>query len=268
MILGFISIIIELIILILIIIKIYKEYKSSNSFAEKTLFLLIILIFLYPIVLFTIDKTNLASYMGWVNENNSDRWFSYFATYGSSLVSAIIGAIALILMTMLQLKRQDDKDREAIRINNMPLLIYDISRKKGAFDISNLLLTNCKEGKTIDFEIKIQNIGMNTVKKSFMHISSKMLSSDIYEWLENNGCIKKDETVYIYRFLSLPKGISSLSITIFYCDLINNWYRQKVLIKFDIADYCDKNGSLYVPSIMVEDGELLDEEPKEKKLVK
>ncbi len=262
-ILCIVGILVELIILIGVFISIYKEYKDLHTITEKTLFCMLILIFLYPLIMFTFDRANLASKIGWVDESNSERWFNYLVTYGSSLVSAIIGSISLVLMTIFQLKRQDEKDNETARINNMPLLNYEIIRNKGDAGLDNLLITNCKKGKIIDFKVKIRNVGMNTVKKSFVVLSSKDLPDNIYSWLDNKGCINKDESVSIYRYLKLSKGKHIINFSVFYCDLINNWYSQNIVISFDISDYSEKNGGIHISSIKVENEKLIKEEPKE-----
>lgn len=259
-----IGILVELFFIIWGIIRIYKEYKASNTITEKTLFWMIILIFAYPFLMYTLDKTNLASKMGWVNKDDTERWFNYLVTYGSSFVSAIIGAISLVLMTIFQLKRQDEKDKETTRINNMPLLTYEVSRNLKDTNLKNILLTNCKKGQIINFNLKIRNVGMNAVKKSFIILSSSDLPGEVHKQLDNNGCINKNESVSIDSCLKLSKGDHAISLAVFYCDLINNWYSQNIRISIIVTGHLNKTEDTYI-SLKVEDEKLIKEEPKELK---
>jgi len=262
-ILYIIGIIIEISIIVFFILNLYKQYKDSKTVDEKIVFFLILFVFAVPLIIYYLDRYNVFSKLEWTQNTDSDRWFNFLATYVSSMFGALIGAVALVLMTIHQMDRQDEKDKKIVRINNMPLLTYKLSRNTGEINLANLLLTNCKKGKSIDFELVIKNVGMNAIKKSFIVFSSEDFSSPHYSWLENNGCIDKNESVTIYRYLELSKGKHTINFTIYYCDLINNWYSQNVRLDFEITNYFDKNGNIYLPNMIIEDEILLNEEPKE-----
>ena len=104
---------------------------------------------------------------------------------------------------------------------------------------------------------------MNTIKKSFIVFSSSDFSNTYYSWLPNNGCIEKNECVNIYRYLNLSNGKHTIFFTIYYCDLINNWYKQNGRLDFEITNYFDKNGNIYLPNIIIEKEEFIKEEPAE-----
>lgn len=261
--LKIISWIIGIAIVVFSISKLYKQYKESNTIDEKTVFFLLLLIFAVPLIIYYLDRYDVFSKLKWIENTDSDRWFNFLATYISSIFGALIGAVALILMTKHQMDGQDEKDKEIVRINNMPLLTYKLSRNTGEINLENLLVTNCKKGKSIDFELTIKNVGMNTIKKSFIVFASEDFSNPYYNWLENNGCIDKNESVTIYRYLELSNGKHTINFTIYYCDLINNWYSQNIRLKFEVTNYFDKNGNIYLPNMIIEDEKLLKEEPKE-----
>lgn len=258
-----IEIIIIIALVVLPILKLYRQYKDSKTVDEKVVFFLILLIFVVPLIIYYLDRYDVFSKLKWIENTDSDRWFNFIATYISSTFGALIGAVALILMTMHQMDRQDEKDKDIVRINNMPLLTYKLSRNTGEINLENLLETIFEKGKSIDFELTIKNVGMNTIKKSFIVFSSDDFSSPYYSWLENNGCIDKNEFVTIYRYLKLSNGKHTINFTIYYCDLINNWYSQNIRLNFEITNYFDKDGNIYLPNMIIEDEILLEEEPKE-----
>lgn len=262
-ILWIVEVIIIILLVVLPILKLYRQYKDSKTVDEKVVFFLILLIFVVPLIIYCLDRYDVFSKLKWIENTDSDRWFNFLATYISSIFGALIGAVALILMTMHQMERQDEKDKEIVRINNMPLLTYKLSRNTGEINLENLLVTNCKKGKSLDFELFIKNVGMNAIKKSFIVFSSDDFSNPYYNWLENNGCIDKNESVAIYRYLKLSKGKHTINFTIYYCDLINNWYSQNIRLNFEITNYFDKDGNIYLPNMIIEDEILLEEEPKE-----
>lgn len=258
-----ISWIVVIAIVLFFILKLYKLYKASNTIFEKVCYLLILFLSLTPLIIYYLDRYDIFSKLKWIVNTDSDRWFNFIATYISSIAGALIGAAALVLITMHQLNRQDEKDKEITRINNMPLLTYKLSRNDGEINLENLIETNCKKSKSIDFELIIKNVGMNAIKKSFIVFSSEDFPSLYYARLENNGCIDKDESVKVYRYLNLSNGKHTINVIVYYCDLINNWYSQNVILNFEITNYFDKDGNIYFPNMIIEDEKLLDEEPKE-----
>ena len=216
-ILYIIGIVIIILIVILPILHLYKQYKDFKTIDEKVVFFLVISIFLVPLLIYYLDRYDVFNKLGWIQNMNSDNWFNFVSTYVSSIFGALIGAVTLVLMTRQQMDRQDEKDKEFIRINNMPLLTYKLIRDTGEITVENLLETNCKAGKSIDFKLVIKNVGMNTVKKSFIVFSSQNFSNSYYCWLENNGCIDKNESLTIYRYLKLSVGNHTINFTIYYC---------------------------------------------------
>lgn len=258
-----IVIIIEIVITVLASLKLYKEYKLSKTIDEKVLFFLILFIFLIPLLIYYIDIYDIPSKFNWLKNSDSERWFNFLATYISSMFGAIIGVVVLIFMTKHQMDRQDEKDKEILRINNMPLLSYEISRKDGEVNLENLFITNCEKGNCVDFELKIVNLGMNAIKKAFIEFSSIDFYNSYYSWLAGGGCIDKGDSVKVYRYLKIPEGKHIINATIYYCDLINNWYSQNVIINLDYTNYFDKNGCIFDFSIIIEDEKFINEVPKE-----
>ena len=153
-----IGIIIEIAIVVFSMSRLYKQYKDSKTIDEKVVFFLFLFIFASPLIIYYLDRYDVFSKLKWIENIDSDRWFNFLATYVSSILGALIGAVVLIIMTKHQMDRQDEKDKEIVRINNMPLLTYKLNRNTGKINLENLIVTNCKKGKNVDLELNIKNV--------------------------------------------------------------------------------------------------------------
>ena len=188
------AIIIDILIIASLILNLYKQYKNSKTIDERIVLLLILFSILLPLTIYYLDRYDIFTKLDILQNIDSDRWFNFLATYLSSIFGALIGAVTLVLMTMHQMDRQDKKENEIVRINNMPLLNYKLTKNAGEINLENLFVTNYKNGESINFELIIKNVGMNTIKKSFIVFSSSDFSNTYYSWLPNNGCIEKNES--------------------------------------------------------------------------
>lgn len=259
---GF-GIILEILTLIYLIWIIYKEYKISETIEEKTAFFLLAGLFLIPLSAYCLDKYDIPTKLNLVTNINIERWFNFFTTYASSIFSTIISAVALFLITKNQINKQEDKDIEILRINNLPLLSYKISDNKGKASLENLINTDSNGKNFADFELKITNLGLNTIRKAFIIFSSKENDNLATFWLAGGGCIDKNESITIYRYLSIPDEYV-MTVTLYYCDLINNWYEQKVIITLKTINRRGKKECNR--TIRINNEKLIKEEPK--KLIK
>jgi len=90
---------------------------------------LLFFITLVPIVIYYLDRYNVPTYMGWATDVNSQNWLAFLANYSAGIMSAVIGAIVLVLVTIWQINRnkQDsiERDKQNLRIQNMPILKYN-----------------------------------------------------------------------------------------------------------------------------------------------
>ena len=130
--------------------KLYREYKEIKKLNGKVVFWLIFAVIVIPVVLYYLDRYDIASKFKLVSSNNSDRWFTFLSSYLSTIVSAIIGAIALVIMTLYQLEDQREKNLEDRRINNLPFLQYNFTTEDSTINGKTYeLKTSIKNGKSI-----------------------------------------------------------------------------------------------------------------------
>lgn len=158
-----IKILIVAFISILMVNKIYKEYKKSETLDEKIVFIIIIIIFSIPAIIYYTDRSNIISNLGLFKNSNSERWFSFIETYISSLISAVIGAIALIRMTTNQMDIERKKNLSDKCIENAPIFKYEIDNKV-VWTPFECIVFNNETGKPYGLTLAIENIGLNHAK--------------------------------------------------------------------------------------------------------
>lgn len=174
-----------------------------------------------PIVIYYLDRYNVPTYMGWATDVNSQNWLAFWANYSAGIMSAVIGAIVLVLVTIWQINRnkQDsiERDKQNLRIQNMPILKYKIdSQEQQNGKSEEFILTNIDDGINYNFNILIKNVGLNTVKSikvdikidSFINIKQRILGRDTIYVLD------KGEEVIINSFFNLKNSEEQYNILI------------------------------------------------------
>lgn len=219
--------------------KLYREYKEIKKLNGKVVFWLIFAVIVIPVVLYYLDKYDIASKFKLVSSNNSDRWFTFLSSYLSTIVSAIIGAIALVIMTLYQLEDQREKNLEDRRINNLPFLQYNFTTEDSTINGKTYeLKTSIKNGKTIFICLEIKNIGMNTVRKCYIKPISPIIKNSYDYKLDEQELLSKNETKGITFYMNLKaKEKYSFTFIIKYQDILFNWYEQEIILDCEVVDY-------------------------------
>lgn len=228
---DFVVTILMLVITAYMVYKIYKEYKSSKTFDEKIIFWLILFIFIFPLILYYVDKYNIPSMFKWISKEESNKWFEFITTYFSSIIGATIGAIALILMTIHEFENQNKTSKEERRINNLPFISYDFDLYEdyNATIFQELKVINKKTDK-IFLKIHLKNIGMNTIRKCYINFNSELINDNYDYMIDEQELIEKDKEKFIVFKIPVLKKNNTLKITIKYQDVLFNWYKQSVIL--------------------------------------
>ncbi len=231
------SILVKIIIAIITFImtkRLYNYYKKTDSYVERTIIIVTILIIFTPITVYYIDRYNLFSALHWCsNKEECDRWFNYFSSYTPSIFAAIISGSILIVMTRIQIEDQIKNNNDDKRIQNAPIFKYIITNQKNGSESTPIIFYG--DGNLYNLYINIDNIGLNHAR----HISIKIIEENskypiTHEIDKCQSILKKDENIWLnivlnYKINKNYKNIEKeLAIIVYYEDLLNNKYMQQI----------------------------------------
>ena len=168
-ILFFLLCILSFFIIVKFIIWFYKEYKSIENSAIQSLIILMFVSIAFPVLIFILDRNNFFGNIGYLKNISSNNWHSFLATYGSSLISALIGAAFLVVVTGIQMDRSkednDDLAKKQLRLQNLPVLKfkvdYEINTKPGPTIVIDAKLSDVRN--LVYANINIKNIGLGRI---------------------------------------------------------------------------------------------------------
>lgn len=216
-----------------------KGYKECKDILEKLLFVSIYFVVFVPILLFYFDKYNVPSFLGWAKGVDTQNWLSFFSSYFSSIVGAIISAVVLIVVTAKQIevtfKENQERDREERRINNMPLLLFEFSNYMYNVE-PDVIFTKYINCNNYILNMKLTNIGLNSVRKFIMEIDSKAMNNKKIIKMREQSCIDKDVDKMFHFSFQLPNGMHTFKIIVYYQDLLFNWYSQTIELFYSAGE--------------------------------
>ena len=218
------SLLIGFIITLLVMYYIYK--KHTENYLEKTLVEIIGAICIVILVLWYADKYNIPTALGIANNIDTKEWFNFIINFLVTILGTFISAILVLATTIGQIERTEENEQETHRINNMPFLEYKI-------DVINNTLN-----------IKLKNIGNNTIKKYFIKIKNKNILSNYQNCLAVN-----EESKITYK---LSSDEIKTQIIVEYQDLLYNKYEQKIDITYTI----NKDNKISIGTVIIETSNL------------
>ena len=236
--------------LIFIGLMIYLSYRAitkAESLAEKIMELIMAMVMFIVLIIYYSDRYNIPTELNLTMNINAQNWLSFIGNYVSSVISAIIGALVAVWTTIYQIKKNNEennrRDKENLKIQNMPILKYDINtERKGTGDLSELIVTNNENelGNAYNLNIILKNIGMNSIKNIIIDFQSSVINNSIYRLLGKNAVnpVEKGEVIELNKFFSLKPSDKyyEMYIVIYYQDVLSNWYKQKVEIHYNASN--------------------------------
>lgn len=260
-----ITIFITISVLLISYFIIKKLYNECDNPLEKTFYWFIIAFEVIIFSLYYFDRYNVPTTLKWNTNVNAQNWLTILATSGMSLLVEIFGGIILIYITMLQIRKTNEdnmvRDKEERRINNLPLLVYSFVDCSDEYNNVYDLPTKYEE-EVADLLLKIENIGMNAIRKCFIKINSSILENDLIFKLEEQSSIDNGESKVICFSFELPAGDYDLNFTIYYEDLIHNWYSQQMELKYHIDNVHNGIFRYTTKRFKVYDEKILKNQPK------
>jgi len=237
-----------IVIAVVIFIFVRLNYKKCETGGEKIIFIFYVIIVAIPIILYYLDLWNIPSRLNLMKNIDSQNWLGFLFTYVSTIVSSVIGVTASIYIAFIQIRKNNEdnerRDKENLRIQNMPLLKYCIdTERKCERNSSDRIITSVKYGETFELNFSLKNIGLNSVKNIIIDYESDVTNSTYRLSGKNNVIvIEKGEKIESNHFLSLELNSTiNMKLTVYYEDVFNNWYKQIVNIIYNASSRL-KNG--------------------------
>lgn len=249
--------ILVLIITGLMIFYCIRMYKKSNSLVERVLYIVFLIVYFIPILVYHLDRYDIPTKIGYFNNIDTNRWFDFFSAYLISVVASIISGAILVLLTIRQIKIQIDSNNDDKRIQNAPVFDYTLS---------NSIVASCKyshsieigeQGKHQHVFFKMENIGLNHSRNINVLIKADGKKDRKFSLNGYQSFIRKNELVWIDLIFSLDRNKKSkrkVTIEVYYDDLINNKYVQKINALFDL-----KNDKIIITDFNVDNEKLIKE---------
>lgn len=232
-----ITIVIVLIVLALgICVKLCSN--TNKNYLDKLLYCIVVVTLFIIVFLYLLDILNIPTKYDWSINTDTQRWFEALVDYSSAILTGIIS----LLLMFWQIKENNEenlrRDNENLRIQNMPILKYDLSTNRDGDknDLQKHILTNCNKEitATYDLLIDIKNIGLNNVKRIILDFESivvdnigRIIGKDIMFPLEKN----ERKKVHILFDLERNKKYN-IKINVYYEDMLKNWYYQEIKIQY------------------------------------
>lgn len=270
-----INILTTIIIMGMIAVFCYINYKKCKDDLEKSLYILLFFVSVVPIAIYYLDRYDVPTYLGWSINVNSQNWLSFLANYSSGIISAIISAVVLVIVTILQIKKNNEdnieRDKENLRVQNMPILKYCIdTENKSEGTIEELIITNIDNGNVYNLNISIKNIGLNNIKNIKVDFRSSLINNSIYRILGNQSVevLEKEQNIMLNKFFSLKCSEKpyDFSVVVYYEDVLSNWYRQILDIHYT-ATNISKDGYVGIVRYEVNKEERIEEKEVESKVL-
>ena len=261
-----IEIILFIIVFTIILIFARLNFKKCNEVWEKVIFIFYVIIVSIPIILYYLDLWNIPSQLNLTKNIDSESWLNFLFTYSSTIVSSAIGVTASVYIALIQIRKNNEdnekRDKENLRVQNMPLLKYNIdTERKCKGYVSDLIITSIENGQPYELNFSFKNIGLNSIKNIIIDYESDVTNS-IYRLSGKNNVIsiEKGEEIESNHFLSLElNSITKMKLIVYYEDVLDNWYKQILNITYNASSIFEKGNYIGKVSYSVEKEERIEE---------
>lgn len=260
----------------LMIFYCYFNYKQCKDYLEKILYILLIFVLIVPFIIYCLDRYNIPTYLGFCIDVDSQNWLAFIANYSAGIISATISAVILVIVTIEQIKKNNEdnikRDKENLRVQNMPILKYSINTEnKSKGELEELIVTNIDKGNTYNLNISIKNIGLNNVKNIKVDFKANLINSSVYRILGSHSIevLEKEEEIILNRFFALNSSEEPYNITIivYYEDVLSNWYRQTLNINYTATSVLKTGENIGIAIYKVNKEEIIKESDIERNIL-
>lgn len=233
-------------VIVLMLYFIYKAFDKSSNMVERISYVVLAIIDVTLFGIYYLDKFNIPTELGWNKNVNTQNWLNFLGTYITGIISAGIGAVVSVFITIYQIRKNNEdnekRDSENLRIQNMPMLKYEIettNAENKKIDIEELIISNCDHNVSIPYNlfVTIKNIGLNNVKRIIVDFESAIVKNKERILGKNNIIpMEKNESKNLYTYFALETGKEYLiKLNVYYEDVLQNWYYQTVDIYYNAS---------------------------------
>lgn len=252
-----IEILLYLILIVFIIFLYKKGYINYKDEFSKHLYCLLLNSIIFLLIVYHLDKFNVPSMLGYTKNINSSDWINILTNFFITIISTLLSSIILLKITFKQLEetRKDniELNNENHRIQNAPLLKYNFTLEhlEGVFtENQKWILINQDDinhhKDALEFVISIGNIGLNTARNVILAMESLLFNKkEIFEMF-NQSSIEKGQIIKKEIIIpNVSEGTYKILITVFYQDLLKNWYKQKIELIVSMTNIFDSSVRSY-----------------------
>lgn len=200
-------------------------------------------VYFLVITLFLLDYYNLFSLFYPIM--SGDRWFAFLSSLIAAAFGSIISGIILISVTRKQIDEQNISYNNDKRIQNAPVLQYQISDKvydsnKNYYSDMNIEESNQRfisygddSYNIYNLFVSLENIGLNHARNVKVVINDGVNKKNVENKIDDNQSILKQgdkywfDFIFSYQYKEKRKNIP-IKITVFYNDFLNNNYKQEI----------------------------------------
>lgn len=216
------------------------KVKKSEEIVEKVIDIVLIVIVVIFLIIYYTDRFNLPTLLGMNKNVDTQNWLTIITTSIASIISSAIGGLIALGIARSEIRENRKQNDEILRIQNMPMLKYEIKIEKMEYEMINeeyLMGTNCNIAKSSIYKLMmhIKNIGLNNVKKIMIDIEFLSLNKE-YRIVGDNNLIfiQKDKEIEEYKYLALEKEKEcKIKLKVYYQDVLMNWYFQIIDIIYN-----------------------------------
>lgn len=247
-----INIITCIILIIILVLLLYFCYclskKDFSTIYEKVAYLAWCIVLLLIFGIYFLDRYNIPTELEIATNVNTQNWLNVIVNYTTTILNMIVTSAVSIYIAMYQIrkniKESIQRDTENLRIQNMPILKYYIDSENRAKDnLDALIITNSEDEHRYNLNISIKNVGTNTIKNIKMDIKAHFIDNSLYRIFGKNSVevLEKGEKIEVNRYFSLDfsKKPYEIFIIVYYEDVLSNWYRQILKVKYIATSICD-----------------------------
>lgn len=242
-----IDIVVMIVTIILIFIIGIINYKKSENYIEKTMCIVLFIVVVIPCIIYCLDKFNMPTEFNMTKNLDSQNWLSFLGNYTSSIVGAIIGGAITVLVTVLQIEKNNEqtekREKENLRLQNMPILKYTLDTiYKDEEHEESLLINNQEGGKIYRLNISLKNIGLNNIKSIKVDFESEIIKKkerfigkDTIVPME----IKEEISIKKYFSLKYREEPYKMKLIVYYEDVLRSCYKQIIDINYMATNFSE-----------------------------